>query len=66
MTPKQYRASIKRLGLYQEETGVLLGSSKRTGQIWAEVGIKGPAEILLKLLLVGKIGVEDIRAVKRG
>lgn len=49
MTPDTYKQKIARLSLSQEEAGILLGGSARTGQRWAS---EGPPIAVAMLLLV--------------
>ena len=56
VTPGQYRKIIKSFGLSQEDAGVWLGVSKRTGQNYAA---KGPPLAVGKLLrLMVRFGVK--------
>jgi hypothetical protein len=47
MTPAEYKAAIKQLGLTQHQAALWLGVSKRTGQNYA---IKGPPLSVAMLL----------------
>lgn len=53
MTPLQYKAAIKSLGLSQERAGEFFGYSARQGQRWAnkERAIPVAVEIALKLMI---------------
>lgn len=50
MTPEIYLQKIARLNLTQEEAGILLGHSARTGQRWAADG--PPLTVAALLILV--------------
>lgn len=62
MTPTQYKAAIKALGLSQERSGVWLGLSKRMGQGYAtgEYTIPEPVSKLLRLCVKLKLKPEDV------
>jgi hypothetical protein len=51
MTP-----ALARLDLTQAAAARLLGIDGRTSRRWAQYGIHGTSEILLRLLLTGRIG----------
>lgn len=51
MTPGDYRAALKALGLTQVGAGKLLGVSARTAQEYAATGPSGPAAFVVRLLL---------------
>lgn len=51
MTPDEYRATLKALGLTQIGAGRLLGVSARTAQEYASTGPSGPAALAMRLLL---------------
>jgi hypothetical protein len=63
MTPAQYRAAIKALGLSQERAGDWLGIGKRTSQSYAlgETRIPEPVAKLLRLTIELKLDPDDIR-----
>lgn len=63
MTPTQYKAAIKALGLSQEEAGVWLGKSKRMGQSYAtgEYPVPETAAKLLRLCVKLKLSPEDVK-----
>lgn len=63
MTPNQYRAAIKALGLSQERAGVWLGISPRASQGYAlgEHDIPEPTAMLLRLMIKLKLNPEDVR-----
>lgn len=67
MTPTQYKTALAKLGLSQERAGVLFGKAKRTGQSWAlgEAAVPEPVAILLRLLIAGKITIEDVERVRK-
>lgn len=64
LTKHQYRKALEALDITQQEAGELLGTSKRSGQRWAELGVEGPAAILIRLLLKGEITLADVRSVR--
>ena len=51
MTPEEYRAALKTLGLTQVGAGRLMGVSARTAQTYAAEGPSGPAAFAVRLLL---------------
>lgn len=63
MTPTQYKAAIKALGLSQERSGVWLGMSPRMGQSYAtgEYPVPEPVAKLLRLMVRLKLKPEDVR-----
>jgi hypothetical protein len=60
MTPAQYRDALARLDLTQVTAAGLLGIDDRTSRRWAQYGAHGTSEILLRLLLTGRIKPADI------
>lgn len=65
MTANQYRAALARLGLSQVGAARLFGVGERTSRRWAEEGVTGPAELLLRLMLAGKVTEAAIRAARK-
>jgi hypothetical protein len=63
VTPTQYKAAIKTLGLSQEKAGVWLGMSRRMGQSYAtgEYPVPEPAAKLLRLCIRLKLNPEDVK-----
>ena len=61
MTPAQYRAAIRALGLSQERAGDWLGIGRRTSQSYAlgETRIPEPVAKLLRLTIKLKLKPED-------
>lgn len=51
MTPDEYRAALKALGLTQVGAGKMMGVSARTAQEYAAKGPSGPAAFVMRLLL---------------
>lgn len=51
MTPDEYRAALKALGLTQVGAGKMMGVSPRTAQTYAADGPSGPAAFAIRLLL---------------
>jgi hypothetical protein len=65
MRPDRYRAALDKLGLSATTAASLLGVSGPTSRRWASQGtIQGAAEILLKLLVAGRISPADIRRAR--
>ena len=64
MTANQFRAALSRLGLPQLAAARLFGADGRTVRRWAlgERPVPYTVVILLRLLIAGKISVEDIEA----
>lgn len=62
MTPTQYRAAIKTLGLSQEKAGDWLGIGRRTSQSYAlgETRIPEPVAKLLRLTVKLKLNPEEM------
>lgn len=63
VTANQYRAALDRLGLSQIGAAKLFGVGDRTSRRWAEHGVTGTAEILLRLLQLGIVKIGDIEAL---
>lgn len=63
MTANQFRTAIDRLGLSQVGAARLFGADPRTGRRWAlgERPVPGCVAILLRLLVTGKITIEDVK-----
>jgi len=60
VTPTQYRTALAKLELSQVGAARLFGVGERTSRRWAEEGVSGVPEILLRLMLAGKITVKDV------
>ena len=62
MTPTQYKAAIKALGLSQERAGDWLGIGRRTSQGYAlgEYPVPEPVAKLLRLMIRLKLKPEDV------
>lgn len=67
MTPNQYRAAISKLGLSQQGAATLFGVSLRTSQNWAlgDYPVPDVYAKLLRLLLSGKITIQDVEGARR-
>ena len=65
MTPKQFQAAIDRLGLSQVRAAKLFGADPRTARRWAlgERDVPECVAIVLRLLLAGKITVDDVEGL---
>lgn len=63
MTAKQFQNAIDRLGLSQVGAAKLVGADPRTARRWAlgERSVPESVAIILRLMLAGKISVDDIR-----
>ena len=63
MTPKQYKAAIKELGLSQVRAGHFLGISPRTSQGYAlgEYPVPETTAKLLRLIIKMKLNPEDVK-----
>ncbi|MEY9235369.1 hypothetical protein ABIF78_007692 [Bradyrhizobium japonicum] len=62
MTPEQYKAAIKKLGLSQERAGKYFGFSPRVGQSWALGESPVPEAVVIAMTLMLKDGLmpEDV------
>jgi hypothetical protein len=62
MTPTQYKAAIKSLGLSQERAGDWLGIGRRTSQSYAlgEYSVPEPIAKLLRLCARLKLSPDDV------
>ncbi len=68
MTAKQFQAAIDRLGLSQVGAARLFGYSDGRvvrRYISGERAVPEPVAILLRLLLAGKITVDDVEAARK-
>jgi hypothetical protein len=67
MTANQFRAALDRLNLSQIGAARLFGTDPRTARRWAlgERSIPECVAIVLRLLLAGKITVEDVEKVRK-
>lgn len=61
MTPIQYRAALAKLNLTQVGAARLLGVNEATSRRWARFGVTGTAATVLRLLIDGKISVDDLK-----
>ena len=66
MTPLQFRNALRRLDLTQQGMAKLLGADERTARRWAlgERAVPSCVEIVLKLMVAGKITTVDIEAAR--
>ena len=67
MTANQFRTAIERLGLSQAKAAALVGADPRTGRRWAlgERNVPECVAILLRLLIAGKVTIEDIDGARK-
>lgn len=65
MTSNQYRAALAKLGLTQVGAARLFGVNDTTSRRWAAAGVTGTVEILLRLMLAGKVTAADIERTKK-
>jgi DNA-binding transcriptional regulator YiaG len=67
VTAKQFRNALDRLGLSQLGAARLFDANDRTVRRWAigERSVPVGVAMMLRLLLAGKITVEDVEAAKR-
>jgi transcriptional regulator with XRE-family HTH domain len=63
LTSREFRATLKRLGLSQAEVARLFDVDVRTVERWAAGGVHGPTAILLWLLQAGIISLNDVEGV---
>ena len=65
MTPRQFKAAIRALGLSQGQAARLCGYYPGTAKKWASGGRKVPAPvaIILRLMLAGELTVEQLERV---
>jgi hypothetical protein len=63
MTGPQYRAALETLGQTQVGAARLFKIGERTSRRWAEEGVTGTAETLIKLMLAGLVTVKDIEKI---
>ncbi len=63
MTPAEYKAAIKELGLTQHQAGDWLGIGRRTSQGYAlgEYPVPEPTAKLLRLCVANNIQPEDVK-----
>ncbi len=65
MTANQYRAALSKLELTQVGAAELFGVNDKTSRNWARNGVQGTVEILLRLMLAGKVTAEDVRKARK-
>ena len=65
MTPRQFKAAIRALGLSQGHAARLCGYYPGTAKKWASGGRKVPAPvaIILRLMLAGELTIEQLERV---
>jgi hypothetical protein len=67
MNAIQYRAALAKLGLTQVGAARLFGVNDATSRRWARYSVTAsPARILLRLMLAGKVTIEDVEAARKG
>lgn len=62
MTGDEYREAIDRLGLTHSKAARLFGVGVRSSRRWRQIGVSGPVEKLLQLMLSGQITIGDLAA----
>ena len=64
MTAGEYRKALSKLGLSQEGAARYLGIGKRTSQAYAleELPVPDGVAVILRLLVSGKVTLEDVEA----
>jgi hypothetical protein len=67
MTPSQYKAAIKALGLSQQRAGDWLGIGRRTSQSYAlgETRIPEPVAKLLRIMIKLKLNPDEIEGITK-
>jgi DNA-binding transcriptional regulator YiaG len=67
MTANQFRAALDRLELSQLEAARLFNANGRTARRWAlgERSVPEPVAILLRLMLAGKLTVDDVERARK-
>ena len=63
MTPNEYRAALKALGLTQNAAGEFFGVNPVTGRRWAKIGPPAPVAKMLRLMLALKFTPEYVDRV---
>jgi len=65
MTPIQFRAALDRLSLSQRGAAKLFMVGERTSRRWAlgEADVPPPVAILLRLMLAGKVTIDDVKGI---
>jgi hypothetical protein len=63
VTPAQFRSALKKLDVSQVKIAEALGIGQRTARRYAagDAEIPEPVAIILRLLVAGKIKLEDLR-----
>jgi hypothetical protein len=65
MTATQYRNALSRLGLSQVGAARLFGVNDVTSRRWAKDGVSGTVAILLRLMVAGKVTIEDVQKARK-
>lgn len=65
MTANQYRTALSRLGLSQVGAARLFGVNDVTSRRWAKDGVSGTVAILLRLMVAGKVSIEDVEKARK-
>lgn len=67
MTPLQFRAALSRLDISQVGAARLVGANPRTARHWAagDRGVPECVAILLRLMVAGKITVQDVEGARK-
>jgi hypothetical protein len=65
MTAAQYRSALAQLGLTPTAAARLLGIDERTSRRYARQGVRGPADLLIRLVLTKRVTATDINFARR-
>jgi hypothetical protein len=65
VTANQYRTALSRLGLSQVGAARLFGVNDVTSRRWAKDGVSGTVAILLRLMVAGKVSIEDVEKARK-
>jgi hypothetical protein len=65
VTPKQFKAALKALGLSQGRAAKLCGLHPRSAKRWAggQRKVPEPVSIILRLLLSGALTIEQLESI---
>ena len=65
VTPRQFKAALKTLGLSQGRAAKLCGVHPRSAKRWAggQRKVPAPVAIILRLLLAGELTVQQLESI---